>query len=359
MESYKFDEIEKYDEIKEKLITAKVETMETIVQHPDFDDYDDDYEEPYIKFNRPKRGPRSKKNITTEKGPEAAGNTKPAAQIRARSFQFTLNDIDKYEKVKNKLMEYKNFRYLISCKEEAPTTGKEHIHIYVNYKEKTRITPSKLYGAHIEICKGSPKQNIDYIKKDGHILDEIGDKPAQGRYSSKDLLKTPISDIIDNEAPHVAATLIKLKEKLSQGPLLNSEAYKPDLEVYYIYGPSGKGKSLLAHKLIGNNYYNEIDYKNGFYIGLNNDIADIALYDDFRQSDMKASEFIKLIDYNVHQMNIKGGCVKNTFKKIIITSLQNPTRIFNKYEDEEKKQWLRRMNIINIEEWNQLNGLNY
>lgn len=57
--------------------------------------------------------------------------------------------------------------------ETAPTTGHEHIHIYCRFSQPKTIKPKNVFGAHIEVCKGSPEQNIAYIKKDGNILDEI------------------------------------------------------------------------------------------------------------------------------------------------------------------------------------------
>ena len=57
---------------------------------------------------------------------------------------------------------------------------------------------------------------------------------------------------------------------------------------------------------------------------------------------MKASEFINFIDYNAHDMNIKGSHVRNKFECIFITSTQNPEQIYgnynleHKYEDEDE-----------------------
>ena len=74
-----------------------------------------------------------------------------------------------------------------------------------------------------------------------------------------------------------------------------------------------------------------------------------AIYDDFRDSHMKPSEFINFIDYNIHPMNLKGGSIMYRFSHIIITSVQNPKRIYGgMYDDEPRKQWLRRMSIIEL-----------
>ena len=49
--------------------------------------------------------------------------------------------------------------------------------------------PEKIlaYGAHIEICRGSPKQNIAYVKKNGNIVYEYGEEPHQGQLTVGDL----------------------------------------------------------------------------------------------------------------------------------------------------------------------------
>ena len=67
---------------------------------------------------------------------------------------------------------------------------------------------------------------------------------------------------------------------------------------------------------------------------------------------MSASEFIQFIDYNKHRLNIKCGSVQNNYTTIIITTVQDPEYIYEKLtrnNDEPKKQWMRRINIIHIE----------
>ena len=107
---------------------------------------------------------------------------------KARAYQLTLNEIEKYEG----LLEYLktlNPSYLISCKEEAPSTGHEHIHIYVQFPTPRALSIKKTLGAHIEKCKGSPQANVAYIKKDGNIIDEIGELRRAGGASIKEIKK--------------------------------------------------------------------------------------------------------------------------------------------------------------------------
>lgn len=124
------------------------------------------------------------------------GSTKAGVIFRGRAFQFTLNQVEKYEDIKNDLIKLKTCDYLLSAEEIAPTTGHKHIHIYAHFSQPYRLSKKILsYKAHIEICKGSPKQNINYIEKDGNILDEIGERPHQGPKTVKELRETNIDDI--------------------------------------------------------------------------------------------------------------------------------------------------------------------
>ena len=71
--------------------------------------------------------------------------------------------------------------------------------------------------------------------------------------------------------------------------------------------------------------------------------------DDFRDSHMKPSEFINFIDYNIHNLNVKGGSVRNLYSTIIITSVQRLDCIYlNMANDEPRQQWERRIKVIDL-----------
>ena len=142
---------------------------------------------------------------------------------------------------------------------------------------------------------------------------------------------------------------------------ISLKTWRKDIKVYYIQGPSKRGKSELAEELVRkyyNNkgifneeemYFDEIKYdKNGFYSGVNIDYpAECAIYDDFRAGIMKPEEFINLVDYRVHNMNVKGGHVKNNYKLIIFTSVQRLREIYRNVDEyERREQWERRIEVI-------------
>lgn len=268
-------------------------------------------------------------------------------RAKSRNYQLTLNETAKYEQLLEYLYSLKSLTYLIAAKEIAPTTGHEHIHIYLHFKTVIKLSIRKCCGAHIEICRGTPQQNIDYIKKDGEILEEYGEPPKWGGMRVIDLKNCKSPDELDWKQYNTW-------KKIHQNDEIELDDFSKEVEVIYIYGPSGIGKTEKAKEIIRENNYTKfsnVKYENGFWIGVGSG-RDVALYDDFRDSHMKASEFINFIDYNVHTMNIKGGSCQNNYKLIIITSIQGPKEIYWNLPDEPRSQWLRRMEIINMNETN-------
>lgn len=280
---------------------------------------------------------------------QCSGNTKEhCVNLKARAFQFTINEIEKYNTLIEIIKNLKSCDYYISCLEKAPTTGHEHIHLYVHFNNMYRISKKILeLKTHIEICKGSPQQNIKYIEKDGNILDEYGIRPKQGMRTVGELKNIDNPDDLNwNEYN----TWTRIHSTISNDIEID-DLYK-EIEVYYIFGPSGIGKTEKSKQIVRDNKekygtkVNMVKYENGFWNGIGN--AKIAIYDEFRDSSMKPSEFINFIDYNIHPLNIKGGSVINKYELIIITSVQNPELIYMNVGDEPRKQWIRRMKIIDM-----------
>lgn len=286
--------------------------------------------------------------MTQKLNPQDPGNT-TAGSFRARAFQLTLHDLTAYETIKEYLTESKVFRYLISCMEVCPTTDKKHIHIYVNYTESKMLSVKKCGTAHIEKCKGSPKQNIEYIKKDGNIIDEIGDIPHQGSAATvKELKETKSPDELNWRMYN---TWSKIQNDINNEEI-DIDDWNKSVKVYYISGPSGVGKTEKAKTIVRENKdkygtkISRVKYDGKFWAGARSK-AKIAIYDDFRDSHMHASEFINFIDYNRHNMNIKGGSCSNDYELIIITSVIPLKNIYSNMSDEPRHQWERRIeNII-------------
>ena len=260
----------------------------------------------------------------------------------AKGFQVTCNEEEKFGDVLNYLRSLKP-NYLCAAKEKAPSTGHVHMHAYVQFPNARRLSIKKLLGSHLEKCFGSPEQNEAYIKKDGEIIAEEGTIRTCTSWSIKGIKEMSKED--REELPPQLYNIVQKINQEEEADLTPSECFK-EVEVHWYWGESGIGKTRMAMKNIGERKFNMVKYENGFWHGVGN--AEIALYDDFRDTHMKPTELINFIDYYIHPMNIKGGSKKNIYKEIYITSIQDPEKIYSNMPEEYKRQWLRRLKSITL-----------
>ena len=278
----------------------------------------------------------------------------------SRNFILTLNEkcLEYYADIYHYLTTLAGLVYILVT--EHLGTDNKHYHIYVQYQNSKKLSIKKLKGAHVEKCYGSAQKNIAYLmaEDDKHReegvtavkIDEQGRPNLKGDYSVETLLD--IQDKRDLCDYRMYNTWRRLHEEDEAD--IDVDDIQKDVLVYWIQGPSGVGKTNRAKDIVRENAekfgrkVNFIKYENSFYLGVGN--ADVAIYDDFRDSHMKPSEFINLIDYNKHYMNIKGGSKLNKYKLVIITSVQKLNMIYRRMNDleEPQKQWLRRIKLIDM-----------
>lgn len=295
------------------------------------------------------------KMATIEMATNRLGNTK------ARRFQLTLNDCGKYEDLVSYLLHLKSLQYFISCKELAPTTNHEHIHIYICFSTPIKLSLNKICGAHIEKCRGSHKQNIDYIRKDGDIIEEYGEEPRErgGSHTVAELEQIDKPDDLDWKEYNVWTKIKAKKDDRNIFITMLDEISKDELKsptIFYITGGTGKGKTYKAYKMALERYEKEyigkLTLKNEF-IDIINENAKCYVIEEFRPSQIKASDFLQLTDKYGYRCNIKGGFKTLRPECIIICSIIPPTEI---YKEEVNKQFLRRITkIIDLDSIQPLN----
>lgn len=235
--------------------------------------------------------------------------------------------------------------YMVSALEVGEETQHEHYHIYVHFRNMIKLCIKKCCGAHIEQVRGSYNDNLKYFTKQGPLTDEWGEKPHQGAKTVKQLREMNIDDVppnyyrikkeIDAEEQDTNNFFDMLDE------IKNDELKAP--EIIYITGGTGKGKTYTAYKLALEKYdkqdIGKLTLKNEFFDVINRS-AKCFVIEEFRPSQIKASDFLQLTDKYGYRANIKGGFVSLRPKMIIICSIIPPESI---YRDEINQQFMRRI----------------
>lgn len=259
------------------------------------------------------------------------GNTNTlntSSKLRARAFQLTLNQIELYNNIKDYLLNLKAFKFLLSCKETAPTTGHEHIHIYVYFNQCIRLSFKKVLKSHVEICRGTPYQNIRYIEKDGNILDRIGEEPHQGQQRIQDALKTNPEVLYSSyniQYYNIVNKIIK-----EQNYILNEDNNFKDITIYYFYGSDRRKAFKTALEFINDEQYTEFFYDNKIFYGNYHINSKYCILKDFDCNQMNINVFKDFIDNYKHYIRIQYDTVLNHFTTIIILSTQPYYSIYNK-----------------------------
>lgn len=277
--------------------------------------------------------------------PDETTEKKKTGRWRARRFMLELNQLELYPQLRKNLLSRKTFRYMIVGK-EIGDEGREHYHIYVEFSLQTILTKKTVCNCHVDIPV-SKAQAYDYCTKDCDIVEEIGHETHQGaKYTFVEF-----RDMVDpSQLPvHYFKTWTLIKQYNQS--MTRAHVYKPGIVVHYIWGDSGVGKTKKVYDMVGDEPFDRVKFANNFWIGVSTDPnVKIAWYDDFRDSDMKPSEFINFIDYYANDMNIKGGHVINHYYTIYITSIQSPEELYkNMTLEEPRRQWMRRLNVIHLE----------
>ena len=197
----------------------------------------------------------------------------------------------------------------------------------MHYRSFVRCCPKLFPSCHREFCFGSPKENRDYVLKDGVKFNkdvnghynytdskgkvhsginfsdtfmESGECPDehQGKSTSSeiivDLIRQGYDDesIIDN-VPSAFKDLDKVQRTRS---IFRDSQYKKtwrDLTVSYIFGATGTGKTRSVMEKYGyENCYRVTDYKHPFdtYDG-----QDVIIFEEFRSS-LKCGDMLCYLD---------------------------------------------------------------
>lgn len=237
---------------------------------------------------------------------------------QSRKWQLTINNPAEkgfsHEKIRELLSSLKSVIYYCMA-DEIGENGTYHTHIYVQGKGGINFSTLKkrFDSAHMEMAKGTALQNKEYVSKTGKwekdkkhetcvegTFEEWGELPVERQGSRNDLadiyamVKSGMTNFqITEQVPDVMFQIDRL-DMVRQ--MLKDEEYKNkwrDLEVTYIYGDTGTGKTRHVMETYGyENVYRVTDYRHPFdgYMG-----QDVILFEEFRSS-LSIGDMLKYLD---------------------------------------------------------------
>ena len=192
-----------------------------------------------------------------------------------------------------------------------------HTHVYVVFASRVRFSMVKRYfpEAHIEKCRGSVSDNVNYIKKSGKweldenkqekkmegTFEEYGTQPPDSKGKRGDMSEL-YQMVLDNMTnAEILATnqdyILQIDKIDKVRTIILTERYKEtvrlDLEVTYISGATGTGKTRSVLEENGyTNVYRVTDYLHPFDSYC---CQPVICFDEFRSS-LKLKEMLMYCD---------------------------------------------------------------
>ena len=291
---------------------------------------------------------------------------------QAFMFQLTINDpVDKcltHDNIKEILkLKFKTLTYCCMADEQG---SMYHTHVFCVFSSRVRFSMLKKYfpEAHIEKCRGNISENVNYIKKDGKwkqdglkqetkiegTFEELGIQPPDSKGKRQDMseLYQMISDNMTNaEIISINKDYILQIDKLDKvRTIILTERYKEtvrsDLQVIYIYGKTGTGKTrrvLTENKCT--DVYRVTDYSHPFdsYAA-----QPVICFDEFRSS-LKLKDMLLYCDIYPIELPSRYANKYACYNKIYLVSNWELEKQYAELQREDKESWeafLRRIHKV-------------
>lgn len=179
-----------------------------------------------------------------------------------RAYLLTINNFTQEEEEKiMQLPSYKSVDECVAC-EEHLDVGTPHIHAYVHLSTAWTFSSikKKFPRAHIDLPKGKRNQILNYIFKDGNILinfnrdidTRIKVDNIKGLQMLHDIQELDENDFAQKYPTWFINNENKFDSIKSRFLIDKLQVYNGDLKLknFWIYGPTGTGKSTLARTIL-------------------------------------------------------------------------------------------------------------
>ena len=220
-----------------------------------------------------------------------------------------------------------------------------HFHVWLEFDKRITIRNSRYFDVnkyHCNIGKirntlcNSRENAVKYMTKYdknplifGFNMDSNKNKKIRKNIIER-LLKGECLNKVILEYPQEIFNYSIYKKNIN---LFNLDKNKPNKIInrkcFWLYGPSGIGKSYLVRNTFNNIYEKS---NNIWWDGYNNE--EVVLIDDFDKTWLKLSYYLKIWGDN-YRFNgeIKGSIIQPTYDKLIVTSNYTIGELFNNADD--------------------------
>lgn len=232
--------------------------------------------------------------------------------------------------------------YAILGFETAPTTNTFHIQAYVNFNTRKRFSSVKTSlncnRIHVEPARGDQTSNFVYCSKSGNYF-EFGTRgpdrsAASANHTSRDQVSKHFVECISNHGrdgidifarDHPGVFYFSAKTLLESYALSKPAKSRPNILVYWLYGPPGIGKSRIAHKLLPNPYYKESRTK--WWHGYLHEST--CIIDDLCPKSIDINYLLKWFDRYPCYVETKGSTIALSVETFIVTSNFSPEQTYS------------------------------
>lgn len=255
-------------------------------------------------------------------------------RVLGRNWQFTWQHVTRdnveFEWLRQAVRAYPAV-YKIIAYETAPTTGQRHMHAYFQFQtakewKTVHNWGKKVANPHIECCRGTAEQNIEYLKKGSDFEEHGAAKVNQGQRNDILALTTMIDD--GAHLGEIARAAPEVFTKFHKGLRAYEAATKAQPRIHrtacvWYWGAAGTGKSYTVKtRHAGRLYVKEPGHK--WWDGYVNQEAVLMDDMDFRDGFWSTPEgfrhLLRLGDEGSCQVEFKGGMIEFNSKILYVTS---------------------------------------
>lgn len=257
-------------------------------------------------------------------------------------------------------------QYVILGFEKGSETDRCHIQWFAYFSARKRrqsVFASLGVVCHAEPIKGTCQQNIVYCSKDNDVVTH-GDESklpnanrsggnskgsrnsaSAARQQAVDAYKRRrmVSDVLSAEVnpSYQNVKLCELYAKFERPRSVSSDT----VHIYWLFGPTGTGKSYLSEQLTSGAAFRPLSYK--WWEGY--DAHRAIILDDYRKDFCKFHELLRLFDIYPFRVETKGGSRQCYVNTIFVTSPQRPEELWAGRTSEDIGQLSRRVhNVIEL-----------